>query len=180
MKKTTSVENLTDTTSATSPTETTNKKPRKRAKTDIAKVATSTKDTNKTTTRTSEVKQVGKQKATTKKSSNTSGTAVTKKTTPKRTGSKKLLSKSQVNSVPRQTILEFIQREDGTMALQERNSDEVLVTINFGEIIKDMMGADNIPIIGHHMIQAAISHMMQEQMSRYHAQVYDEPMARFS
>ena len=191
MKKTTSTP-AENSSVATPSAEKTTQKTRSRAKANAqadtgatATKATKRATTKKATTETTSKKTVAKTSAKVAKTEVKTTTKTEVKTTTakpitKRSRSKKPLSKSQVKSMPRQTLLEFVQREDGTMALQERNSDRVLVTINFGEIVKDVMGADSIPVIGHHMIQAAISHMMQEQLSRYHAQVYDEPVARFS
>lgn len=81
---------------------------------------------------------------------------------------------------PKETLLEFLQREDGVLVLREAGEDEPLVSIDFADKIKDLIGHDNIQTVGHHMIQAAIASFMQRQINQWHAQVYDEPPKHFS
>ena len=79
-----------------------------------------------------------------------------------------------------EVLLEFVQEEDGCLVLREsRNKKEVLVSINFGEKIKGMLGEDT-HYIGEHMIQAAMAVVMSRQSERWHAQVYDEEPLRYS
>lgn len=90
------------------------------------------------------------------------------------------LSNSKNKPAVKEAFLEFLQRDDGMMVLQEVDSDEPLVSICFADKIKEMIGQDNIQLIGQHMIQAAIAAFMQKQMNQYHAHVFDEKPKRFS
>lgn len=70
--------------------------------------------------------------------------------------------------------------DDGKLILREsRNRDEVLVSIDFSQKVKDMLGEDT-QYIGEHMIQAAMMAVMNRQMSHYHAYVYDEEPLHYS
>ena len=73
-----------------------------------------------------------------------------------------------------------MQRDDGMLVLQEVGDKEPLVTICFADKIKEMLGQENLQMIGQHMIQAAIATFMQKQMNQYHAHVFDEKPKRFS
>lgn len=83
--------------------------------------------------------------------------------------------------VVKEAILEFVEREDGVLSLQEMgNADEPMVTIAFSDQVKDMIGAEDIQLVGQSMIHAAIAAVMQRQMSAYHAHVHDEVPQRYS
>lgn len=74
----------------------------------------------------------------------------------------------------RQTLLELVQDEEGTLVLREANNkDEVLVSINFSDKVKHLLGGDT-QYVGEHMIHAAVAAVMKQQMDRWHAYVYDE------
>ena len=103
---------------------------------------------------------------------------------------KKLTKKSKLKSTSasgkkpkltaKEAYLEFLQRDDGMLVLQEVGDKEPLVTICFADKIKEMLGQENLQMIGQHMIQAAIATFMQKQMNQYHAHVFDEKPKRFS
>lgn len=81
---------------------------------------------------------------------------------------------------PREVMLEFIQDETGQLILREsKNHDEVFVTINFSDKVKEMLG-DDTHFVGEHMIQAAMAAVMHRQMDKWHANVYDEKPKRYS
>ncbi|MCP3896342.1 MAG: hypothetical protein GY683_00460 [Moraxella sp.] len=81
----------------------------------------------------------------------------------------------------KEAILEFVEREDGVLTLQEvGNEDEPMVTIQFSEQVKAMIGKDEIQNVGQNMIHAAIATVMQRQMNAWHAHVYDEQPAHYS
>lgn len=81
----------------------------------------------------------------------------------------------------KEAILEFVERQDGVLVLQEvGQEDEPMVTISFSEQVKDMIGKDNIQNVGQNMIHAAIAAVMQRQISSWHAHVYDEMPKRYS
>lgn len=73
-----------------------------------------------------------------------------------------------------ETMLEFIETENGSLVLQEVGTDEILVSIAFSDKVKQMVGAEHIHSIGQSMISAAIATVMERQMRQYHAHVYDE------
>lgn len=79
-----------------------------------------------------------------------------------------------------ETMLEFIEIENGSLVLQEVGTDEILVSIAFSDKVKQMVGAEHIHSIGQSMISAAIATVMERQMRQYHAHVYDETPKRFS
>lgn len=79
-----------------------------------------------------------------------------------------------------ETMLEFIETENGSLVLQEVRTDEILVSIAFSDKVKQMVGAEHIHSIGQSMISAAIATVMERQMRQYHAHVYDETPKRFS
>lgn len=79
-----------------------------------------------------------------------------------------------------ETMLEFIETENGSLVLQEVGTDEILVSIAFSDKVKQMVGAEHIHSIGQSMISAAIATVMERQMRQYHAHVYDETPKRFS
>ncbi|MDO5651488.1 MAG: hypothetical protein Q4G13_05055 [Moraxella sp.] len=77
-------------------------------------------------------------------------------------------------------MLEFVQAEDGKLVLREaKNHDEVLVSIDFSDKVKEMLGSDT-QMVGEQMVQAAFAAVMRQQMSRWHAHIYDEVPARYS
>lgn len=89
------------------------------------------------------------------------------------------MSNSKKNKIT-ETLLEFVDLDDGKLILREsRNRDEVLVSIDFSQKVKDMLGEDT-QYIGEHMIQAAMMAVMNRQMSHYHAYVYDEEPLHYS
>lgn len=81
---------------------------------------------------------------------------------------------------PREAVLEFVQQEDGQLVLREVGEDEPLVSINFANKIKEMVGNEHLQAMGQHMLQAAIASFMHRQMSQYHAHVFDETPTHFS
>lgn len=77
-------------------------------------------------------------------------------------------------------MLEFIQDESGQLILREsKNHDEIFLTINFSDKVKEMLG-DDTQFVGEHMIQAAMMAVMHRQMDKWHANVYDETPKRYS
>lgn len=81
----------------------------------------------------------------------------------------------------KEAILEFVEREDGVLSLQEvGGADEPMVTIAFSEQVREMIGSDQIQMVGQSMIHAAIAAVMQRQVSAWHAHVYDEKPKRYS
>lgn len=81
----------------------------------------------------------------------------------------------------KEAILEFVEREDGVLTLQEvGNEDEPMVTIHFSEQVKAMIGKDEIQNVGQNMIHAAIATVMQRQMNSWHAHIYDEQPTHYS
>lgn len=81
----------------------------------------------------------------------------------------------------KEAILEFVEREDGVLSLQEvGGADEPMVTIAFSEQVREMIGLDQIQMVGQSMIHAAIAAVMQRQVSAWHAHVYDEKPKRYS
>lgn len=73
-----------------------------------------------------------------------------------------------------ETVLELVQLEGGELVLREvKNKDEILVSIDFSEKIKDMLGED-VRHIGESMVQAAMAAVMHRQMNKWHAYVHDE------
>ncbi|STY87019.1 Uncharacterised protein [Moraxella ovis] len=95
----------------------------------------------------------------------------------------KSLIKERVDSemMIKEAILEFVEREDGVLTLQEvGNEDEPMVTIHFSEQVKAMIGKDEIQNVGQNMIHAAIATVMQRQMNSWHAHIYDEQPTHYS
>lgn len=86
------------------------------------------------------------------------------------------MSKSTMNDKPIgvEVLLEFVQDKSGKLILREsKNKDEVLVSIDFSDKVKDMLG-DDTHQIGEHMIQAAMTAVMRRQIDKWHANVFDE------
>lgn len=80
----------------------------------------------------------------------------------------------------KETTLELIENDQGQLLLRETgSSDDALMTIDFSDKLKELLGTDT-HAIGQHMIQAAIQVIMQKQISRWHAQVYDQEPTRYS
>lgn len=76
--------------------------------------------------------------------------------------------------IPKETLLELVQDNDGNLMLREANNkSEVLVSIHFSDNIKKILG-DDVRYIGEHMIHAGVMAVMKQQMDRWHAHVYDE------
>lgn len=75
---------------------------------------------------------------------------------------------------PKETMLEFKELEDGRLILSDMDTnEEPLVSIEFSDKVKDMLGGD-VAGVGQHMIHAAIQVVMSQQMNHWHANVYDE------
>ncbi|WP_434354184.1 hypothetical protein VH441_03930 [Psychrobacter sp. HD31] len=80
----------------------------------------------------------------------------------------------------KETMLELIESEDGRLLLRDMDGKEdPLVSIDFSDKIKDMLGED-AHMIGQHMIHAAIQVIMNKQMNHWHAKVYDEEPTNYS
>ncbi len=80
----------------------------------------------------------------------------------------------------RESVLELVHAEDGSLKLQDMDGkEEPLVSIKFSEKAQAMLGAD-VPIIGQHMIHSAMQVIMQQQMSHYHAHVHDSEPKYYS
>lgn len=106
---------------------------------------------------------------------------------PSSTANKKPIAKSLIKErvdgemMIKEAILEFVEREDGVLTLQEvGNEDEPMVTIHFSEQVKAMIGKDEIQNVGQNMIHAAIATVMQRQMDSWHAHIYDEQPTHYS
>lgn len=82
--------------------------------------------------------------------------------------------------ITKEAFLEFVERDDGTLVLKEMGNDEALVSINFADSVKELIGQENLRHIGEHMIQAGIASFMHRQAGQYHAHVYDEKPQHFS
>lgn len=107
----------------------------------------------------------------------------TKPKSPRKKPFAKSLSREQKNGkmMVKEAILEFVEREDGVLSLQEVGGiDEPMVTIAFSEQVREMIGSDQIQMVGQSMIHAAIAAVMQRQVSAWHAHVYDEKPKRYS
>lgn len=82
-------------------------------------------------------------------------------------------------AMAKETMLELVENE-GKLVLRPMNSEEEpLVSIEFSDQVKEMLGGDT-HFIGQHMIHAAIQGFMHKQVSRWHAHVYDEEPAHYS
>lgn len=82
-------------------------------------------------------------------------------------------------AMAKETMLELVENE-GKLVLRPMNSEEEpLVSIEFSDQVKEMLGGDT-HFIGQHMIHAAIQGFMHKQVSRWHANVYDEEPAHYS
>ena len=73
-----------------------------------------------------------------------------------------------------EAILELVQLEGGELALRNAGSEqEPLVTIQFNEEVKALLG-DQTPVIAQHMVQAALLALMEKQANEWHAEVVDD------
>lgn len=82
--------------------------------------------------------------------------------------------------MPKETMLELVELDDGKLVLRPVNSDEApLLSIEFSEQVKEMIGGD-AQYIGQHMVQAAIHSFMHKQAAQWHAHVYDQEPAHYS
>ena len=89
-------------------------------------------------------------------------------------------SRDKFNSFAKETMLELIEADDGRLMLRDMEGEhDALVTIDFSDKIKDILGSDT-QVIGQHMIHAAIQIIMQKQISQWHANVYDEEPTHYS
>lgn len=86
---------------------------------------------------------------------------------------------------PKETMLELVQLDGGEIVLRpviknaadkeaaDMLGDEPLVSIQFSEKVKDMLGED-IQGVGQVMIHSALQMVMHQQMAKWHAHVVDE------
>lgn len=89
-------------------------------------------------------------------------------------------SSDQFASFAKETTLELVEGDNGTLLLRDtEKDDEPLMTIDFSDKLKELLGSDT-QSIGQHMIHAAIQVIMQKQMSQWHAHVYDKEPANYS
>lgn len=80
----------------------------------------------------------------------------------------------------KETTLELVEAESGKLVLRDaEKSDEPLMTIDFSDKLKEILGSDT-QSIGQHMIHAAIQVIMKKQMSQWHAHVYDKEPTHYS
>ncbi len=80
----------------------------------------------------------------------------------------------------KETTLELVEVENGTLLLRDtEKNDEPLMTLDFSDKLKELLGHDT-QAIGQHMIHAAIQVIMQKQMSQWHAHVYDKEPTHYS
>lgn len=89
--------------------------------------------------------------------------------------------KNSANSgFAQETMLELKESEDGRLTLRDIDGKEdPLVSIEFSDKVKDMLG-DDVQMIGQHMVHAAIQVIMKQQMKQWHANVYDEEPEYYS
>ena len=89
-------------------------------------------------------------------------------------------SAEQFASFAKETTLELVESDDGRLLLRDtEKDDEPLMSIDFSDKLKDLLGSDT-QSIGQHMIHAAIQVIMQKQMSQWHAHVYDKEPTNYS
>ena len=80
----------------------------------------------------------------------------------------------------KETTLELVESAEGKLLLRDtEKEDEPLMTIDFSDKLKELLGSDT-QAIGQHMIHAAIQVIMQKQMSQWHAHVYDKEPTHYS
>ena len=94
---------------------------------------------------------------------------------------------SEKMKFPVATTLELVQLDGGEVVLRpaieaedksEQPSDP-LVSIQFSDELQSALG-DDMKGLGQQMINAAIHHVMQKQLARWHAHVLDEEPVHFS
>ncbi|MBO1530844.1 hypothetical protein J3492_06405 [Psychrobacter sp. F1192] len=89
-------------------------------------------------------------------------------------------NQDRVAGFGKETTLELVEAEDGTLLLRDANENEApLMTIDFSDKLKELLGSDT-QAIGQHMIHAAIQVIMQKQVSQWHAHVYDKEPTHYS
>ena len=89
-------------------------------------------------------------------------------------------SRDQFAGFAKETTLELVEADDGRLLLRDAEQNEVpLMTIDFSDKLKEILGSDT-QAIGQHMIHAAIQSLMQKQLSQWHANVYDQEPEHFS
>lgn len=89
-------------------------------------------------------------------------------------------SSDQFAGFAKETTLELVEADNGTLLLRDaEKDDEPLMTIDFSDKLRELLGSDT-QAIGQHMIHAAIQVIMQKQMSQWHAHVYDKEPTNFS
>lgn len=73
-----------------------------------------------------------------------------------------------------ETVLELVQLDDGALALRAAGSEKApLVKIEFNDEIRNVLG-EGTALVAQHMIQAAFFALMEQQVSKWHAQVIDQ------
>ncbi|WP_334456602.1 hypothetical protein [Acinetobacter nosocomialis] len=73
-----------------------------------------------------------------------------------------------------EAVLELVQLEGGELALRNAGSEkEPLVKIQFSDELKEILG-EQTPIVAQHMIQAALSGLLEKQVNEWQAEVVDE------
>lgn len=82
--------------------------------------------------------------------------------------------------VATEAVLEFVAQDNGRFALKDTDNDDVWVSIDFSQMLQEMLGKEALHAVGHHMIQVGIASFMERQMRQYHAHVYDEMPKHFS
>lgn len=86
---------------------------------------------------------------------------------------------------PKETMLELVQLDGGEIVLRPVAMDDAvetqdpLVSIQFSDKVKDMLGED-VQGVGQHMIHSALQLLMHQQVASWHANVVDEEPARYS
>lgn len=89
-------------------------------------------------------------------------------------------STDQFTGFAKETTLELVEADNGTLLLRDtEKNDEPLMTLDFSDKLKELLGSDT-QAIGQHMIHAAIQVIMQKQMSQWHAHVYDKEPTHYS
>ncbi|MGP5314082.1 hypothetical protein ACTXLD_01475 [Psychrobacter faecalis] len=88
-------------------------------------------------------------------------------------------SRDQFAGFAKETTLELVEAADGKLLLRDAEEEAPLMTIDFSDKLKEILGSDT-QAIGQHMIHAAIQVIMQKQMSQWHAHVYDKEPTHYS
>ncbi|MGP4714118.1 hypothetical protein [uncultured Psychrobacter sp.] len=89
-------------------------------------------------------------------------------------------SSDHFNGFAKETTLELVEGDNGKLLLRDTEKEGApLMTIDFSEKLKELLGSDT-QAIGQHMIHAAIQVIMQKQMSQWHAHVYDKEPKHYS